>query len=343
MLAISLRHAALGGVCLTVLLFANSATAGAISFPLTIDFQADANGNLLANGQAITTPPAGNTDIDTDLPGGNTGSLPTGDGSQIVAVSSLFEISTTGLDHVGAAIFDSTPFFGVGNAANGPNTEIIGNNQDSVADPDLLVDLGNILILQEDNDISGADVVEEPGSIETRRFLRPDDDDGAGTILFSFFNPVELESIDLIDLNGGAAATLTLTDSSGGVRIFDVPEQFTFDLEEFLSFSEQNGTFIDDDALGDGDPSNDGAEGFATLLFDELALNSGERVSPATINPNSDADFDLTRVASLSVFFHGNNSSAALDNLVIVSVVPEPTSILLISFASLGVLRRRKS
>ena len=324
------------------------AQAGGI-FEITVDFETDAGGNFLVNGRAITAPPTGNTDIETDdspniSPPADTGqSIPEGNGEQFVSVNQFFTITTTGDEHVGAVIFDSTPQFLPGLGTSGPNSIPIGNPGDQIiADPDLLVNLGNILILQEDQDISGADVFEDlivPGVSDptTRVFRRPDDDTNEGSIFFNFFGAVEPVSIDLIDFNGGAGGEVTLTDVDGNERIFTVPEEFTFDLAEVLDATEG-------DPLGDGDPSNDAEEGFATLLFDELARQNGEgRLdggNPILTSVTDNGAFDISQVVTIEVAFEGTNPSGGIDNLVF--LIPEPTAGLLLGIASVCLAARRR-
>ena len=300
----------------------------------TVDFETGADGNSLANGLAITEPPAGNNDIDiSDSANGER--LAEGNGNQLVAVSNFFTITTTGDEHVGAAIFDSSPLLSGG--TGGPNAFPIAG---SVADPDLLVNSGNVLILQEDGGISGDDTRRDANG--NLIFNRPDDDVNAGSIFFNFTQAVAPVSIDLIDFNGGAGGLVTLTDVNGNERAFTIPEEFTFDLAEVLHDTEDN-------TLGDGDPSNDAEEGFATLTFDESAPQSGEGRLDDDGNPivTSVADtgaFDINQVTTIEVGFSGSNPSGAIDNLVFATAaaVPEPTSGLLLGLVSVGIAARRR-
>ena len=299
----------------------------------TVDFETGADGNPLANGLAITEPPAGNNDIDIS-DSANSERLAEGNGNQLVAVSNFFTITTTGDEHVGAAIFDSSPLLSGG--TGGPNAFPIAG---SVADPDLLVDSGNVLILQEDGGISGADTRRDANG--NLIFNRPDDDVNAGSIFFNFTQAVAPVSIDLIDFNGGAGGLVTLTDVNGNERAFTIPEEFTFDLAEVLHETEGN-------TLGDGDPSNDAEEGFATLTFDESAPQSGEGRLDDDGNPivTSVADtgaFDINQVITIEVGFSGSSPSGAIDNLVFATAaVPEPTSGLLLGLVSVGIAARRR-
>ena len=299
----------------------------------TVDFETGADGNPLANGLAITEPPAGNTDIDIS-DSANMERLAEGNGNQLVAVSNFFTITTTGDEHVGAAIFDSSPLLSGG--TGGPNAFPIAG---SVADPDLLVNSGNVLILQEDGGISGPDTRRDADG--NLIFNRPDDDVNAGSIFFNFTQAVAPVSIDLIDFNGGAGGLVTLTDVNGNERAFTIPEEFTFDLAEVLHATEG-------DTLGDGDPSNDAEEGFATLTFDESAPQSGEGRLDGDGNPivtsvNDTGAFDINQVITIEVGFSGSNPSGAIDNLAFATAaVPEPTSGLLLGLVSVGIAARRR-
>jgi len=117
---------------------------------------------------------------------------------------SLVTIHSSGAN-AGLGIFDST--------AGGPN--------DPSQDRDLLVDTGNILILQTENfPPDGNDI-----------FPRPNDDDDGGTISFAFTCPVKATSLRLIDIDAGdGAATLILTDASARQRVYTVPSNWTGDL-----------------------------------------------------------------------------------------------------------------
>lgn len=109
--------------------------------------------------------------------------------------------------NAGAAIFDSS--------AAGPNNPS--------QDPDLLVDQGNILILQ--TDASTAQTV--PGV-----FDRPNDDEQGGTHTWAFTRNLQPLSIDLIDVDAAAneGVQITLTDAGGNQRVYTVPANWTGDL-----------------------------------------------------------------------------------------------------------------
>lgn len=246
--------------------------AAALVFPYTVDFSTEDDD---------VTPLVNGQAIDTEF-------------------GILFTITSTvdggGSGHLGPTIFDSDP--------TGPNS--------GGGDPDLLVDLGNILILQ--NDALPTQTV--PGI-----FDEPDDEaqaDDEGTIIFNFIDPVELLAIDLVDVNGGAAMLLTLTDSNGLSRVYDVPEKWTNDVTV-------------------------APDGYDTLLLTSLLPQDGEG-SGGDATAAEDALFDPTDVVELSVSIFG---SGGIDNLVIGSLttqeIPEPTSgLLLLTGLVAGMSYRRR-
>src|SRR5262249_26642342 len=91
--------------------------------------------------------------------------------------------------NAGAAIFDSTP--------GGPNG--------AGPDPDLLVDTGNLLILQSENFPPDANDV----------FPVPDDDDDGGTLSLAFPSPIEARSLRLVDLDVGEGTSQVILSDSG--------------------------------------------------------------------------------------------------------------------------------
>lgn len=222
----------------------------------------------------------------------------------VLEFGNLVNISSTvdGPDgHLGAAIFDSSN--------PGPN---VGGQ-----DPDLLVNKGNILILQSDNP-GNADNTTLTG-VNGLVFDNPNDEADpadAGSIIFDFLSPVEPTSIDLVDINGGAHLTLYLTDSSGDQRVYDVPSKWTTDVTV--------------------DPT-----GWQTLWLNTLAAQASEPNAiggDATVILN-DAGYDPFDVVRLRVAFDATSSSSAgIDNLVF---VPEPASLALMGFGGLAILRRR--
>lgn len=150
----------------------------------------------LVNGQAISTPP---------------------EFGNLVSISTLQP--PAGAQHFGAAAFDSDP--------DGANAE--------AEDQDLLVDIGNVMILQENG------VQNTPGI-----FSKPDDAANGGTLVFDFtgFNFLEKvapESLFLIDIDSDApaapvqptAVTITLTDVLGKQRVYTIPQGWTEDVSRF--------------------------------------------------------------------------------------------------------------
>jgi hypothetical protein len=109
----------------------------------------------------------------------------------------------------GAAIFDSD--------SAGPN--------DPSQDPDLLVNQGNVLILQND---SGSNPPAVAGI-----YPRPNDDEHGGAIQFDFHRWLEPLSIDLIDIDlPNQGASIVLTDFFGNTRTYTVPSNWTGDIDQ---------------------------------------------------------------------------------------------------------------
>ena len=186
----------------------------------------------------------------------------------------------------GASIFDSDPF--------GPNA--------SGADRDLLVDLGNILILQ--NDVFATQTL--PGFYDIAN-----DEERGGTLIFDFLDPVEMLSIDLIDVDNHGAVTLTLLDADGNIRTYEVPSFWTFDI-----FA-------------------DGMGGYDTLDLTSLADQVGEAGGIATAI--QDPFFDPLDVVRLTIVHQG---SGGVDNL---AFVPAPSALLVVLAGLVGFRRRRRS
>jgi hypothetical protein len=166
--------------------------------------------------------------------------------------------------NAGAAIFDSTP--------GGPNAV--------TQDPDLLVGLGNLLILQ-NNGAPQSLVQSVPGI-----FDRPNDDADGGSLVFSFVQPVTARRIDLADIDPGQpnSSSVVLTDADGRTRTFTVPAGWTEDLVD------------------------DGAPGYRTL---ELLLPLAQPGFASVATAVEDAGFDESRVTELRVNL---GSSGGVDN-----------------------------
>ncbi|MEM7755632.1 MAG: hypothetical protein AAF297_08350 [Planctomycetota bacterium] len=200
-------------------------------------------------------------------------------------VSSLFSLSSSG-NNAGLAIFDST--------ASGPNA--------SAEDQDLLVNLGNVLILQDNAESA------KSGGI----FSSPDDDGNGGTMSFSFAAPTELASITLIDMDGGNGGTVTLVDSDGDVRAFDIPNGWTNDV------------------------AADGPSGFGTIDFANLGAQSADSPGTDVTIAQNDAGFDLADVVSMDIFLIG---SGGVDNL---TIVPAPGALFVAGTGLAMIARRRR-
>lgn len=161
----------------------------------------------------------------------------------------------------GAAIFESTP----------------GGDNDPGPDRDLLVGLGNILILQ--NNLAATQTI--PGFFDV-----PNDDTQGGDLYFDFPGPVECKHIDLIDIDEeeSLGATVTLLDVGGKTRVYTTPIGWTEDI------------------------LNDGPPGFRTLDLTTLAPQPGFTGSATAVE---DPGFDPKSVVKMTVTFGG---SQAMDN-----------------------------
>ncbi|MEZ6244172.1 MAG: hypothetical protein R3B57_14150 [Phycisphaerales bacterium] len=199
----------------------------------------------------------------------------------------MVAINGFGAHNMGAAIFNSS--------FKGPNT--LG------PDPDLLVGLGNILILQSPD---------HPTQSVAGVFDTPDDAAKGGTFVFNFMDPVELMEITLIDIDAGNHTLVTLLDTSGRSRIYNVPQHWTKDRH------------------------SEGLNGYQVLDLTTLASQLGE--GGATATAFEDAGFDATSVRFFSIEMTG---SGGVDNLTFVSV-PTPGAALLLGAGGLSGLRRRR-
>lgn len=173
-----------------------------------------------------------------------------------------FAIHGSGAGNLGAAVFDSDP---AGPNALGP-------------DPDLLVDRGNVLILQSADD---------PAQSVAGIFDRPNDSSGGGVFTFEFDSPAELRSIDLIDLDPGHDnVQILLFDVNGRTRGYWVPAGWTTDI------------------------ATEGPPGFGTLDLVTLAPQPGAHGEIATCS--SPSGFDPFSVLRMEIYAWG---SMAIDNL----------------------------
>jgi len=198
----------------------------------------------------------------------------------------LVSISDAGAGHLGAAIFDSD--------TGGPNA--------GGPDPDLLVDLGNVLILQS---------TDSPAQTVAGIFDTPDDSAAGGSIIFDFMLPSYLISIDLIDINGGAQTDVTLTDGAGRTRLYDVPSEWTGE--------------------------NTSTQGWDTLNLTTLLAQPGLGTG-GSATALEDVGFDPYDVRKLEVDFSG---SGGLDNLTF-RTIPEPGTMMLMGLGSLVLFLNRR-
>lgn len=210
---------------------------------LVFDFETqDDFTTSLVNGQDLTTPP---------------------EFGRVFALSARQPVS--GPQHQGIAVFDTDPA--------GPNG--------ASSDQDLLVGLGNALMLQEN-----------PGQTVPGIFDLPDDAANGGSIVFDFSplafiekaNPVAL---DLIDVDATGGVKIFLTDVLGHGRVYSVPSNWT------------------------GDIAVDGPPGYRTLDLTTLLPQPG---FASTATATSDPDFIPGEVVRMEVVLVG---SGALDNLVL--------------------------
>ena len=224
-------------------------------------------------------------------------------GQQIIAsdFDAFFTLSVSGSNN-GAAVFDSSP--------GGPNA--------GSGDPDLLVDLGNVLIMQEISGNNGNTTVLSNGRTG---FVTPNDranpSSDPGVINFAFNEAVELLSIDLVDVNSGNSVTVTLTDSEGDERIYSVPQQWT-------------------DDISNPTPAGSSPQGFGTLDLTTLLDQDSPDGNGTTATAAEDAGFDAASVVNLEIRIVG---SGAIDNLVF---VPTPGAAGLLAVAGAMAMRRRR-
>lgn len=199
----------------------------------------------------------------------------------------LVNINAFGVNNLGAAIFDTTP--------GGPNT--------GSQDPDLLVGLGNVLILQSKD----APTQSMPGIFDS-----PNDSLRGGTFMFDFINPVEMLSVKLIDVDADNDVLVTMIDMDGRTRIYSVPEGWSFDVDA------------------------QGPDGYDTLDLTTLSAQIGE--GGATATAFEDDGFDAQRVSTVFFEFSG---SGALDDVSFV-VVPTPGVASLLALAGGASISRRR-
>ncbi|HEX2474657.1 MAG TPA: hypothetical protein VHK01_07925 [Lacipirellulaceae bacterium] len=269
-----------------IVLLSNAAIDAAPIF--TIDFETEDDfATSLVHGQSISTSPRPNRTApfvpfaaDTRLEFG-----------RLVNVSSTM-IGDDG--HLDAAIFDSDP-------ADTTETD----------DENLLVGLGNILMLQAD---------EHPGNsldaIHGLMFDEPNDErthNDRGSIVFDFLVPnVHPISIDLIDVDQGVHMDVILTDSSGRQRIYLVPTEWTTDI-------------------------TDAPIGFQTLSLETLLAQPAEpNAAGDDATASQDAGFNAFSVRRLEVRILGFSPSGGIDNIVF--AIPEPSAGVLTLLGTIAIL-----
>jgi hypothetical protein len=258
---------------------------------ITIDFSTDDGGTTLVNGQSISTFP----DVQDNK----------GNPDTVFEFGNLFNVSTLayGSDgHEGAAIFDSTP----------------GINS---SDPDLWVGLGNIMILQNDDNPATTTDPTYGLVFDTPNDERSTDDEGS--VVFDFLNPVEMQSITMIDINGNAHFFVYLEDSSGNERHYDIPMKWTVDIS----------------AIPGG--QQPGGMGFQVLDLQTLAPQPSESLATGgdAIVSLNDPGYDPLSIVRVEVHYNGGSSSGAIDNL---TFVPEPASLTLLALGLAGILKRKR-
>ncbi len=200
----------------------------------------------------------------------------------------LVNINGFGANTLGAAAFDSTPG---GVNSGGP-------------DPDLLVGLGNVLILQS---------MQNPNQSVAGIFDLPNDSPLGGTFVFSFMTEVEMREVTIIDVDAGNHVLVTLLDSGGRTRIYDVPAGWSNDIQTH------------------------GPNGYDTLDLTSLDDQLGE--GGQTASAFEDDGFDSRGVVFVSIEMSG---SGAIDNFTF-STIPSPGSVtLLLAGAGVGAVRRRR-
>ncbi len=176
-----------------------------------------------------------------------------------------FTLTTTG-GSLGAAAFDSTP--------GGPN--------DPGPDPDLLVDQGNVAIMQSSsNPAMTGDV-----------FDTPNDSAAGGAMLYDFSPAITagfhvfVDEIDIVDRDVNGRNIITLTDENTLTRTVTVPADFTGE-------------------ISNGDP------GVATVDLSSGAPTESPNIPGLFTTVATDPGFDIDNVISVEITFIG---SGALDN-----------------------------
>ncbi len=216
----------------------------------------------------------------------------------------LVTISSTNIGsdgHLGVTVFDSDA------SDQLPNTQ----------DPDLLVGLGNILILQNDDSPNTAN-----DTPEGLRYTFPNDEasiNDRGSIRFDFVGTVLPESIDLVDVNGGVNMVVTLTDAFGLTRTYNVPQKWTTDVTK-------------------------APQGYQTLFLTTLNPQPSEaNAIGGDATAIEDPGFLINQVVTMDVAIGGSSPSGGIDNLVFTQtdLIPEPASFAMLGVGGLLMIRRK--
>lgn len=222
----------------------------------------------------------------------------------VLEFGNLINISSTilGTDgHLGPAIFDSDP----------ADTPVTG-------DPDLLVGLGNVLMLQRD---------ENPGTTLNPTyglvFNTPDDEatfNDRGSIVFDFLVPLcRPMTLDLVDIDENVNVVVVLMDNLGRERTYLVPADWTTEINE-----------------------SPATAGFHTLNLETLLPQSAAPgATGMAATASQDAGYDGGMVTRLEVQLIGSSPSGAIDNLVF-SIVPEPATQCLAALAGVAIAMQRR-
>jgi hypothetical protein len=182
------------------------------------------------------------------------------------AFGTYFDLTSTGANS-GCATFDTTD--------PGPNS--------AGPDPDLLVNRGNVAILQDDGSTcAGSPCI----------FAVPNDDASLDGIMTFDFAPalalglkVIVTSIDVVDRNGNGRDSVTVTDTAGLKRTASIPAEWTGEPPLEIGWGEL-------DLLSGSDTESPNIPGlFATVI--------------------TDTGYDATNIASIEVTFAG---SGGVDN-----------------------------
>jgi hypothetical protein len=275
------------------MLASHSAYALPIPSPVVIDFETEDDFTTpLVNGQSIYS---------TARPNNATPAIPFASDT-VLEFGNLINVSSTiiGSDgHLGPAIFDSDPADNAG-----------------TLDPDLLVGLGNVLLLHRDEG-PNHDIDPTYGLV----FRNPNDEaDFAdrGSIVFDFLVPLcRPMTLDLVDVDDNVNVIVVLTDNLGRDRTYLVPENWTTQI-------------------------TDSPAGYHTLDLEDLAPQSAAPGATGLAATGvQDLGYDGSHVVRMEVQFLGSSPSGALDNLVF-SRVPEPATAWLAVAAGAWVVTGRR-